>query len=67
MSSNESASLIITIGGPAWTPKETTLFIWERLKIISDCFSNGPLETRIIGDEIGKASAPARYAAYSSE
>ena len=35
-------------------------------KVIADCFSSGPLETKIIGDEIGKASALKMcYAAYS--
>ena len=55
------------IGGPAWTPQETVLYLSGKdSKIIADCFSNGPLETRIIGDEIGKASALKMcYAAYS--
>ena len=55
------------IGGPAWTPKETVLYLSGKdAKVIADCFSNGPLETRIIGDEIGKASALKMcYAAYS--
>lgn len=55
------------IGGPAWTPNETVLYLSGKdAKVISDCFSNGLLETRIIGDEIGKASALKMcYAAYS--
>jgi len=55
------------IGGPAWTPNETTLYLSGRdAKIISDCFSNGLLETSIIGEETGKASALKMcYAAYS--
>jgi 3-hydroxyisobutyrate dehydrogenase-like beta-hydroxyacid dehydrogenase len=55
------------IGGPAWKPKETRLYLSGRdAHIIADCFSNGPLETRIIGDAIGKASALKMcYAAYS--
>jgi len=55
------------IGGPAWTPKETILYLsGNDSKVIADCFSNGPLEPRIIGDEIGKASALKMcYAAYS--
>ncbi len=55
------------IGGPAWNPKETTLYLAGKdSNIIADCFSSGPLETRIIGDEIGKASALKMcYAAYS--
>lgn len=55
------------IGGPAWKPKETWLYLSGKdTKVIADCFSNGPLETKIIGDEIGKASALKMcYAAYS--
>jgi 3-hydroxyisobutyrate dehydrogenase-like beta-hydroxyacid dehydrogenase len=55
------------IGGPAWTPKETWLYLSGKdAKVIADCFSNGPLETKIIGDEIGKASSLKMcYAAYS--
>jgi 3-hydroxyisobutyrate dehydrogenase-like beta-hydroxyacid dehydrogenase len=46
------------IGGPAWTPKETWLYLSGRdAKFIADCFSNGPLGTKIIDNEIGKASA----------
>jgi 3-hydroxyisobutyrate dehydrogenase-like beta-hydroxyacid dehydrogenase len=55
------------IGGPAWTPKETWLYLsGEHADEIASCFSNGPLETRIIGSEIGKASALKMcYAAYT--
>jgi len=55
------------IGGPAWTPKETWLYLsGKNAKVIADCFPNGPLETKIVGDEIGKASALKMcYAAYS--
>jgi 3-hydroxyisobutyrate dehydrogenase-like beta-hydroxyacid dehydrogenase len=55
------------IGGPAWTPKETWLYLsGERADEIADYFSNSPLETRIIGREIGKASALKMcYAAYT--
>jgi 3-hydroxyisobutyrate dehydrogenase-like beta-hydroxyacid dehydrogenase len=55
------------IGGPAWKPKETWLYLsGKNAQVIADCFSNGPLETKIIGDEIGKASALKMcYAAYS--
>ena len=55
------------IGGPAWKPNETQLFLsGNDANIIADCFSNGPLETKVIGDEIGKASALKMcYAAYS--
>jgi 3-hydroxyisobutyrate dehydrogenase-like beta-hydroxyacid dehydrogenase len=55
------------IGGPAWTPKETWLYLSGKdAQIIADCFSTGPLEIKIIGNEIGKASAVKMcYAAYS--
>jgi 3-hydroxyisobutyrate dehydrogenase-like beta-hydroxyacid dehydrogenase len=55
------------IGGPAWKPGETCLFLsGKHAKVIADCFKNGPLETRILGDEVGKASALKMcYAAYS--
>lgn len=55
------------IGGPAWNPKETWLYLSGKdAKVIADCFTSGPLETKIIGDEIGKASALKMcYAAYS--
>jgi len=55
------------IGGPAWTPKETWLYLSGRHAYeIAACFSKSPLETKIIGDEIGKASALKMcYAAYS--
>jgi 3-hydroxyisobutyrate dehydrogenase-like beta-hydroxyacid dehydrogenase len=55
------------IGGPAWTPKETWLYLsGERANEIASCFSSGTLEVRFIGNEIGKASALKMcYAAYS--
>ena len=55
------------IGGPAWTPKETWLYLsGEHAHEIAACFTNGPLETKIIGNEIGKASALKMcYAAYT--
>jgi len=55
------------IGGPAWTPKETWLYLSGKdANIIADCFTNGPFETKIIDSEIGKASALKMcYAAYS--
>lgn len=55
------------IGGPAWKPKETWLYLSGRDAIvIADCFGNGPLETKIVSEEIGKASALKMcYAAYS--
>ena len=55
------------IGGPAWTPGETWLYLsGEEATRIADCFPAGPLETSIIGEEIGKASALKMcYAAYT--
>lgn len=55
------------IGGPAWTPNETWLYLsGSDAEVIVACFSNGPLETKILGKEIGKASALKMcYAAYS--
>jgi 3-hydroxyisobutyrate dehydrogenase-like beta-hydroxyacid dehydrogenase len=55
------------IGGPAWLPKETWLYLsGEHANEIAACFSNGPLETKIIESEIGKASALKMcYAAYT--
>lgn len=55
------------IGGPAWNSKETWLYLsGGDAQIIAACFSKGPLETRIIGSEIGKASALKMcYAAYT--
>lgn len=55
------------IGGPAWKPKETWLYLsGERANEIISCFSKGPLETKMIGSDIGKASALKMcYAAYT--
>ena len=55
------------VGGPAWTPGETWLYLSGKESArIADRFSAGPLEVRIIGDEIGKASALKMcYAAYT--
>lgn len=55
------------IGGPAWAPKETWLYLaGNYTEEIASCFSNGPLETKVIGNEIGKASALKMcYAAYT--
>jgi 3-hydroxyisobutyrate dehydrogenase-like beta-hydroxyacid dehydrogenase len=55
------------IGGPAWTPGETRLYLsGEQAHEVASCFSNGPVEAKIIGNEIGKASALKMcYAAYS--
>ncbi len=55
------------IGGPAWKAGETVLYLSGKdAEVIRDCFQNGPLGTKIIGDEAGKASAIKMcYAAYS--
>jgi 3-hydroxyisobutyrate dehydrogenase-like beta-hydroxyacid dehydrogenase len=55
------------IGGPAWKPKETWLYLsGQQAPVIAACFPNGPLETKVIGSESGKASALKMcYAAYS--
>lgn len=55
------------IGGPAWTVHETWLYLsGHGADDIAACFRKGPLETKIIGQEIGKASALKMcYAAYS--
>ncbi|MFZ5858281.1 MAG: DUF1932 domain-containing protein [Chloroflexota bacterium] len=55
------------IGGPAWTRGETWLYLsGKRADEVAACFKNGPLETKVIGEEIGKASALKMcYAAYT--
>ncbi len=55
------------IGGPAWEPKSTWLYLSGKdASGIGNYFSKGPLETKVIGTEIGKASALKMcYAAYS--
>jgi 3-hydroxyisobutyrate dehydrogenase-like beta-hydroxyacid dehydrogenase len=55
------------IGGPAWTPNETWLYLsGTNAQEIAVHFSSGPLGTKILGSEIGKASALKMcYAAYS--
>ncbi|MFC2053800.1 DUF1932 domain-containing protein [Chloroflexota bacterium] len=46
------------IGGPAWTPQSTVLYLSGRAADqIEACFAGGPLATEVIGDDIGKASA----------
>jgi len=46
------------IGGPAWKPGRTWLYLAGKdAQRVADCFSAGPLETSIIGDLAGKASA----------
>jgi len=55
------------IGGPAWTPNATWLYLSGKdADRIANCFIKGPLETKVLGGEIGKASALKMcYAAYS--
>lgn len=55
------------IGGPAREPNETWLYLsGEHANEIAACFSKGPLEAKIIGEQIGKASALKMcYAAYT--
>jgi len=55
------------IGGPAWEPGQTWLYLsGRRAEEIAACFAGGPLETTVIGEAIGKASALKMcYAAYT--
>jgi 3-hydroxyisobutyrate dehydrogenase-like beta-hydroxyacid dehydrogenase len=55
------------IGGPAWQPGETWLYLsGGKAAALTDCFAAGPLETIVMGDEVGKASALKMvYAAWS--
>lgn len=55
------------IGGPAWKPNSTWLYLsGSDAATAAALFSAGPLETRIVGAEIGKASALKMcFAAYS--
>ena len=46
------------IGGPAWEPGRTWLYLaGESAAEVAKCFSAGPLETEVLGDEIGQAAA----------
>jgi len=46
------------IGGPAWNPGRTWLYLsGPDAEEIAACFSSGPLETSIISETIGSASA----------
>src|SRR5262245_22616651 len=46
------------IGLPAWKPHTTCLYLsGPRANEVVTCFSAGPLDTKILGTEIGKASA----------
>lgn len=55
------------IGGPAWEPNSTWLYLAGKdAQRVADCFVESPLETSIISDAIGKASALKMcFAAYS--
>lgn len=55
------------VGGPAWEPGQTWLYLsGDRAAAIAACFQSGPLETQVIGGEIGKASAlKMSYAAWT--
>lgn len=55
------------IGGPAWQPHSTWLYLsGDEAERVAHCFVAGPLETQVIGVEIGKASALKMcYAAYT--
>jgi 3-hydroxyisobutyrate dehydrogenase-like beta-hydroxyacid dehydrogenase len=55
------------IGGPAWKAGKTWLYLsGEDADQVVACFSNGPLETEIVGEEIGLASSLKMcYAAYT--
>ena len=46
------------IGFPAWKPHTTCLYLsGPRASEVSACFSAGPLDTNVLGEKIGKASA----------
>jgi 3-hydroxyisobutyrate dehydrogenase-like beta-hydroxyacid dehydrogenase len=46
------------IGLPAWKPHSTCLYLsGPGADEVTACFSAGPLDTRVLGEEIGKASA----------
>lgn len=46
------------IGGPAWEPNKTWLYLsGAEAETVLPYFAAGPLETAVVGDEIGQASA----------
>ncbi len=55
------------VGGPAWHPDSTWLYLSGKCSNeVAECFIKGPLETHVIDDEIGKASAvKMSFAAYT--
>lgn len=55
------------IGGPAWQPGTTWLYLsGAEADRVAACFAEGALETAVIGEEVGKASAlKVCFAAYT--
>jgi 3-hydroxyisobutyrate dehydrogenase-like beta-hydroxyacid dehydrogenase len=55
------------IGGPAWEKGETWLYLsGKEASRVASCFRGGALETQVIGEQIGKASALKMcYASYT--
>ncbi len=55
------------IGGPAWEAESTWLYLsGSRAGELAACFEKGPLETEVMGSEIGSASAvKMAFAAYT--
>lgn len=55
------------IGGPAWEPQSTWLYLsGEQAEWVAEFFASGPLETAVVGSQIGQASALKMcFAAYS--
>ncbi len=46
------------IGGPAWQPDSTWLHLsGEQANLVASLFAGGPLETNVLSDQIGDASA----------
>jgi 3-hydroxyisobutyrate dehydrogenase-like beta-hydroxyacid dehydrogenase len=46
------------VGGPAWESGDTCLYLsGEQADTVAGCFSGGPLQTDVLGEAIGKASA----------
>jgi 3-hydroxyisobutyrate dehydrogenase-like beta-hydroxyacid dehydrogenase len=46
------------IGGPAWKPGSTWLYLaGPQAEQVAACFATGPLETQVLGAQIGRASA----------
>jgi 3-hydroxyisobutyrate dehydrogenase-like beta-hydroxyacid dehydrogenase len=46
------------VGGPAWEPGQTWLYLaGERAGRVARLFEGGPLETTVLGPEVGQASA----------